>query len=280
MSVARLSADPEMPRGRAGRNLPAAIGVGVGLGALVLLSLFLYKPLFVGVVVAAIGLGVWELTRSLRAADLHVPVVPLLAGTVGMIVTAYRRGPDELVVALLLTVLALFVWRLADGGPGYLPDVAAAAFVAVYVPFLAGFAALMTAPHDGSRRATVFVATTVASDIGGYAAGVLFGKRLMAPSISPKKTWEGFCGSAIGCTVVGVALVTTLLDGSWWQGAVLGIALVCAAVIGDLAQSAVKRDLGIKDMGTLLPGHGGIMERLDSLLLSAPVAYLLLVTFV
>jgi phosphatidate cytidylyltransferase len=271
---------PKPSHGRAGRNLPAAIGVGAALGALVLLTLFLYKPLFIAVVVVAIGIGVWELAQSLRAADLHAPVVPLLAGTVGMIVAAYRRGPEDLVVALLLTVLALVVWRLAEGGPGYLPDVAAGMFVAVYVPFLAGFAALLTAPSDGPRRAAIFVATTVCSDIGGYAAGVFFGKHLMAPSVSPKKTWEGFAGSAITCTVCGIVLVTTLLHGAWWQGACLGLALVCSAVLGDLAQSAIKRDIGIKDMGTLLPGHGGIMERLDSLLPSAPVAYLLLATFV
>jgi phosphatidate cytidylyltransferase len=272
-------ADAPPTHGRAGRNLPVAIAVGVGLGALVLLTLFLYKPAFVAVVVVAIAIGVWELTRSLRAADVHAPVIPLLAGTVGMIVMAYRRGPEDLVVALLLTVLALFVWRLAHGGPGYLPDVAAGAFVAVYVPFLASFAALLTAPSDGSRRATIFVATTVSSDIGGYAAGVLFGKHPMAPTISPKKTWEGFAGSALTCSVVGLVLVMTLLHGAWWQGVCLGLALVCTAVLGDLGQSAIKRDLGIKDMGALLPGHGGIMERLDSLLPSAPVAYLLLATF-
>jgi phosphatidate cytidylyltransferase len=278
--MAQLTVDTPPSHGRAGRNLPAAIGVGVGLGTLVLVTLFLYKPVFIAVVVAAIGLGVWELARALRSADIHVPVVPLLAGTVGMIVMAYRRGAEDLVVALLLTVLALVVWRLAEGGPRYLPDVAAGAFVAVYVPFLAGFAALLTAPHDGPRRATIFVATTVCSDIGGYAAGVLFGKHTMAPTISPKKTWEGFAGSVLTCTVVGIVLVTTMLHGAWWQGACLGLALVCTAVLGDLAQSAIKRDLGIKDMGTLLPGHGGIMERLDSLLPSAPVAYILLVTFV
>ena len=280
VDVAVPEAVPPPSQGRAGRNLPAAIGVGLALATLVLVSLFLYKPAFIAVVVVAIGLGVWELTQSLRTADLHAPVVPLLAGTVGMIIAAYRRGPEDLVVALLLTVLAMVVWRLAEGGPGYLPDVAAGVFAAVYVPFLAGFAALLTAPPDGPRRATIFIATTACSDIGGYAAGVFFGKHLMAPSVSPKKTWEGFAGSALACTVGGIVMVTTMLHGAWWQGACLGLALVCSAVLGDLAQSAIKRDLGIKDMGSLLPGHGGIMERLDSLLPSAPIAYLLLVTFI
>ena len=257
----------EAAHGRAGRNLPAAIVVGAALGALlVLLTLYADKPVFVGVVVAAIGYGVWEVARSLRVADLRVPIVPLLAGTVGMVVMAYRRGPEDLVVALLLTVLAVVVWRLADGAPGYLNDVAAGAFTAVYVPFLAGFAALLTAPPDGPRRATIFIATVVASDVGGYAAGVLFGKHPMAPTVSPKKSWEGFVGSALACMLCAGVMVPTLLHGAVWQGVVVGAAVTCSATLGDLGESMIKRDLGIKDMGTLLPGHGGIMDRLDSLL--------------
>jgi phosphatidate cytidylyltransferase len=278
--MAQLTVETPPSHGRAGRNLPVAIAVGVSLGVSVLLSLFLYKPAFVVIGVLAIGLGVWELARSLRIADVRAPVIPLLAGTIGMIVMAYRRGPEDLVVGLLLTVLALFVWRLANGGPGYLRDVSAGVFIAVYAPFLAGFAALLTAPPDGARRTTIFIATVVCSDVGGYAAGVFFGRHPMAPTISPKKTWEGFAGSAVACTVGGIVLVTTLLHGAWWQGACFGLAVVCCAVLGDLGQSAIKRDLGIKDMGTLLPGHGGIMERLDSILPGAPVAYLLLATFV
>ncbi|MDX6286872.1 MAG: phosphatidate cytidylyltransferase [Frankiales bacterium] len=275
-------ADPAepSPHGRAGRNLPMAIAVGAGLGALALTSLYAYKPIFVGVVVVAIAIGGWEVARSLRVAGLNVPVVPLLAGTVAMEITAYRNGPEHLVVALLLTVLAILIWRLPDGAEGYLPDVSAGIFTAVYVPFLAGFAALLVAPPDGPRRATIFIATVVASDVGGYAAGVLFGKHPMAPTVSPKKSWEGFVGSALACMVCGAILTTVLLDGKIWQGIVVGLAIVCSATLGDLGESMIKRDLGIKDMGRLLPGHGGVMDRLDSLLATAPVAYLLLVTFV
>jgi phosphatidate cytidylyltransferase len=274
------TADETAPHGRAGRNLPVAIAVGVGLGALALTSLFAYKPIFVAVVVVAIGYGSWEVARSLRVADFNVPVLPLLAGAVVMQVMAYRKGPEHLVVALLLTILAILVWRLADGSRGYLRDVSAGIFTTVYVPFLAGFAALLVAPPDGPRRATIFIATVVASDVGGYAAGVLFGKHLMAPSVSPKKSWEGFVGSTLACMTCGAILVTVLLDGAVWEGILLGLALVLSATLGDLGESMIKRDLGIKDMGTLLPGHGGVMDRLDSLLTSAPVAYLLLTTFV
>jgi phosphatidate cytidylyltransferase len=276
-----VTVDESAPdHGRAGRNLPVAIGVGVGLGLLVLLTIYLYKPAFVVVIIVAISLGIYELARSLGAAGVRAPLPPLLVGAVAMEIVAYRRGPEDLVVALLLTVVAIAVWRLFEGADGYLRDVAAGDFIAVYVPFLAGFAALLLAPGDGPRRITVTIATIVASDVGGYAAGVFAGRHPMAPSVSPKKSWEGFGGSVVACALTGAVLTTTLLHGAVWQGVCLGLALVCSAVIGDLGQSMIKRDLGIKDMGTLLPGHGGIMERLDSLLPSAPVAYLLLATFV
>jgi phosphatidate cytidylyltransferase len=183
-------------------------------------------------------------------------------------------------VALLLTALAVVIWRAAEGADGMLGDIAGGLLALVYVPFLAGFAALMLAPHDGAQRVTAFIATVVASDVGGYAAGVLAGKHPMAPTVSPKKSWEGFAGSAIACALCGSILLVTLLDTSWWKGVVFGLATVCAATLGDLGESMVKRDLGIKDMGNVLPGHGGLMDRLDSLLPTAPVAWLLLAAFV
>ena len=144
------------------------------------------------------------------------------------------------------------------------------------MPFLAGFAALMLRPDDGPDRVVVFIVLVVLSDVGGYVAGVLFGKHPMAPTVSPKKSWEGFAGSALFCAVGGAVALPTLLDGAAWQGALFGLALMVTATLGDLGESMIKRDLGIKDMGSLLPGHGGIMDRLDSLLPAAPVAYLLL----
>ncbi|HEX4700062.1 MAG TPA: phosphatidate cytidylyltransferase, partial [Actinomycetes bacterium] len=156
-------------------------------------------------------------------------------------------------------------------------DVTASTFAALYVPFLAGFAALMLRDEDGADRVVVFIALVVLSDVGGYVAGVLFGRHPMAPTVSPKKSWEGFCGSALFCAAGGAATFPTLLDGAAaWQGALVALAVMVTATLGDLGESMIKRDLGIKDMGSLLPGHGGIMDRLDSLLPAAPVAYLLL----
>ncbi|KRE55238.1 phosphatidate cytidylyltransferase [Phycicoccus sp. Soil748] len=261
---------------RAGRNLPAAIGVGVGLGALIIVSLVVRKELMLVIVVAAVGVGVWELRRALHQVSILVPLVPSLVGSVSMIVSAYVGGGEALIVTLGLTCVGILLWRIADGVLDAVRDVVGGVFVAVYPSFLAGFAALMLAPDDGARRIIVFILVTVLSDVGGYAFGVLFGRHPMAPSVSPKKSWEGFAGSVLTCVAGGAAAVVLLLDGPWWGGAVLGACVAVAATVGDLTESTIKRDLGIKDMSTILPGHGGVMDRLDSLVLVAPVAWALL----
>jgi phosphatidate cytidylyltransferase len=270
--------EPPKPRG-AGRNLPAAIVVGLALGALILGTLFTRRAVFVAVVVAAIAVGTLELCRALGHAGARPARTPLVLGGAVTITAAYQRGTTALLFGLVVTCLASLAWRLADGVPGVLRDWTSSVFVAAYVPFLAGFAAMMTAPANGPARIVSFIATTVCSDVGGYVAGVLKGRHPLAPSVSPKKTWEGFAGSTIACTVAGVALVSTIMEIAWWQGALFGLAVVATATIGDLGESLVKRDVGIKDMGHLLPGHGGLMDRLDSLLVTAPVAWLLLVAW-
>ena len=270
---------PVTGHGRAGRDLRAAIGVGLALVAVIIGSLVVRREAFVGLVVVAILIGVVELTRALQAGPFRAPVVPLLVGAFAMLVLAWSRGPTGLVTGFLVTVLAVLLWRLGDGPAGYLHDAAAGVLVALYVPLLAGFAVLLVVPDDGVARVLTFIATVAASDIGGYAAGVLFGRHPMAPSISPKKSWEGMAGSVLTCVGVGVALFTLTFHEPWWGGALFGVAIAVSATIGDLGESLIKRDLGIKDMGNLLPGHGGLMDRLDSLLPSAAVAYLLLSLF-
>ena len=264
------------PAGRAGRNLTAAIGVGLGLGVVILLSLLIYRPVFMVVVGAAILVAIVELSRALHAGGFRPPLVPVLVGAVAMIALAWTRGPTGLAIAFLLTVLAVVLWRLAEGPTGYLRDTASGVLVALYVPLLAGFAVLLLVPFDGAARVLLFIATVVCNDVGGYAAGVFFGKHPMAPSISPKKSWEGLGGSIVACMLVATLVIVFTFHGPWWGGLVFGAAIAGSATIGDLAESLIKRDLGIKDMGHLLPGHGGIMDRLDSLLPSAAVAYLLL----
>lgn len=262
-------------RGRAGRNLPAAIVVGLALIVGVLLPLFLLPSVFFAVIAVAAGIGIWEMVRAVRSHGVSPPLVPLLAGAVLMIGLAWRSGPDGLSLGLLVTALAVLVWRLADGPSGYQRDVTAGVLIAVYVAFLAGFAALLVLPSDGALRVLATLAAVVLSDTGGYVVGVFFGRHPMAPSVSPKKSWEGFLGS-IGSAAVGSAvLLNVVLDTDLWSGALFGLGVSVAAVLGDLCESMIKRDLGIKDMSQLLPGHGGLMDRLDSILFAVPTAYLL-----
>ena len=267
---------PEARGPRAGRNLPAAIGVGVGLGAAVLLSLFVWRPAFVGVVAIAAGVGVWEMVRAVRLSGANPPLLPLVLGAALMSGLAWWGRADALTFGLIVTVLAAMVWRLSDGPAGYERDVAAAALIAVYVPFLAGFATLLAQPEDGDLRVLVTLAGVVLSDTGGYAAGVFFGRRPLAPSVSPKKSWEGLAGSLAATAVGGALLLFFLFDVAPWWGILFGLAVSAASVLGDLGESMIKRDLGVKDMSNLLPGHGGLMDRLDSILFAAPTAYALL----
>jgi phosphatidate cytidylyltransferase len=262
--------------GRAGRDMASAIGVGAGLGGVVLATLLVWRPAFLLVLTAAVLISVVELTGALVKGGHRPPRPPVLVGAVAMVALAWTRGASGLVVAFLLTVFAVLLWRLGDGPIGYLRDASAAVFVALYVPLLAGFAVLLLVPDDGVARVLAFIATVVCSDVGGFAAGVLFGKHPMARSISPKKSWEGFAGSVAACVLIGTLLVTLTFHGPWWGGALFGLAIACTATLGDLGESLIKRDLGIKDMGNLLPGHGGLMDRMDSLLPSAAVAYLVL----
>jgi phosphatidate cytidylyltransferase len=265
---------------RTGRNLPAAIGVGLVLGGLVLVTLFTVKFTFLIYVGIIITVALWELSHALRSRDIHLPLIPIAAGGAAMLTLAYLEPARWVLAALAIAAIGVLGWRLPGGAAGYVRDVTAGIFTLMYLPLLAVFVALMLAQPDGDRRALIFVVLTVCSDTGGYAAGILVGKHPMVPRISPKKTWEGLGGSLVFCLVAGGIMVPKLLGGHVWQGLVLGVAAVGAATLGDLAESMIKRDLEIKDMGHLLPGHGGIMDRIDSLLVMAPVIWLLLAVFV
>ncbi|MEU1269154.1 phosphatidate cytidylyltransferase [Streptomyces sp. NPDC005799] len=273
---------PQPQKKSAGRDLSAAIGVGVGLGVVIIASLFVVKAVFVGVVAVAVVVGLWELTSRLaERKDIKAPLVPLALGGAAMVVAGYVRGAEGAWVAMALTALAVLVWRMTEPPENYLRDVTAGVFAAFYVPFLATFVALMLAADDGPWRVLTFLLLTVVSDTGAYAVGWRFGKHKLAPRISPGKTREGLLGAVTFAMVAGALCMQFLIDdGAWWQGLLLGLAVAASATLGDLGESMIKRDLGIKDMGTLLPGHGGIMDRLDSLLPTAPVVWLLMVLFV
>ncbi|WEV78503.1 phosphatidate cytidylyltransferase [Janibacter cremeus] len=259
---------------RAGRNLPVAIGTGVALGVVAAGSLIIHPVAFLAVVCVAAVVAVWEMRQALSEGGLFAPFVPVAVGAVSLVVAGYLRGAEAMVFAATLTVLAIIIWRVADGLTGALRDIGAGALVLLYPCFLIGFAALMLSEPEGRWRIFVFILITVFSDIGGYAVGVLFGKHPMAPRLSPKKSWEGMAGSAATCALVGGIAVPLCLDaGQWWQGALLGALTAPVATIGDLIESSLKRNLGIKDMSNILPGHGGLMDRLDSLVLVVPLAW-------
>ncbi|MGY3204324.1 phosphatidate cytidylyltransferase [Streptomyces sp. TE5632] len=273
---------PPPQKKSAGRDLGAAIGVGVGLGAVIAVSLFVVKAVFVGVVAAAVVVGLWELTKRLEERKgIRAPLVPLALGGAAMVVAGYVRGTEGAWIAMTFTALAVLVWRMTGPPENYLRDVTAGVFAAFYVPFLATFVTMMLAADDGHWRVLVFLLLTVISDTGAYAVGWRFGTHKLAPRISPGKTREGLLGAVGFAMAAGALCMQFLIDGgTWWQGLLLGLAVAVSATLGDLGESMIKRDLGIKDMGTLLPGHGGIMDRLDSLLPTAPVVWLLLVIFV
>jgi phosphatidate cytidylyltransferase len=277
---------PAKDHGRAGRDLRAAVISGVVLGVTVLGSLLFVKSLFMLVVAAAVVIAVWELHQGLLAKEIDIPEQPLMVGGVVMVAVAYFWGAPSLVTATAVTALVIMLWLLRRGVDGFVRDASAAVFVLVYVPFLGSFVALMLAEgddwtstmhfDDGIKGILTFVLVTIASDIGGYHAGVLFGKHPMAPVISPKKSWEGFAGSVTFCVIAGIALVVWLLDGDWWVGLLLGLIAPVMGTLGDLVESVMKRDLGIKDMSQIIPGHGGLMDRLDSLLATIAPIWLLL----
>lgn len=275
---------------RAGRNLPAAIGVGLGLLIAVLIGLLFYPPAFIVMVILASALGVWEVSRGLLQRGVEVPLVPVMVAVVAMPISAYYVGVEGLLFALVACCLALMIWRSLDSSTGTGQSIFAGILMIAWIPFLISFVLLVLRepegpatllafrggyPGVGALKVAVTLLLVVSNDTFGYLFGALFGKRPMAPKISPKKSWEGFAGSLAGAILIGVLAAIFLLHEQWWIGIVLAIGLVAAATTGDLAESMVKRELGMKDMSSILPGHGGLMDRLDSILFAAPAAFLL-----
>lgn len=268
-------------KSRAGRDLPAAIAVGVVLGAMAI-GILLFAPIWwLALVAVAIAIATHEVIRRMREHGYALPVVPLLVGGQAMIWLTWPYGAAGLLGGYGGTVIVCMVWRLLGQGLGqppvnYLRDIAAAVLLATWVPMFAAFSALLIFADDGGVRVFTVIVTVVFADIGGYVAGVLFGRHLMVPAISPKKSWEGLGGSLLFGIGAAVVTVTFLLDKPAWVGVPLGLMLVITGVLGDLVESQVKRDLGIKDMGTLLPGHGGLMDRIDAMLPSAVAGWAVL----
>jgi phosphatidate cytidylyltransferase len=278
------------PTPKAGRNLPAATVVGLAMLFAVLGGL-LFLPLgFVLVTTTFAVFGVWEIFRALEVSGTRLPIVPVMVGTVGMPLAAYFGGLESLLFALLASSVAVLLWRTIESAAGSARSIFAGDFTLAWVPFFISFAILPlhgvgsvtpvglwpggVIPAGAWQIATMLL-LVVSNDTFGYLVGASFGKHPMAPKISPKKSWEGFAGSIAGAIAVGVLACIFLLDKPWWVGVVLAVGMVAAATIGDLSESMVKRELGIKDMSSILPGHGGVMDRLDSIVFASPAAFIL-----
>ena len=281
--VAEQPADrpPTKKVSRAGRNLPAAIAVGAALGFGVIAILVFVPRVWVGVVAVAMAVATHEVVCRLREGGYAIPVIPLLLGGQAMVWLTWPFGTAGALGGFGATVVLCLIWRLLSGGlkeapVNYLRDVSVTIFLATWIPLFGAFGVLLVYADDGGWRVLCLMLGVVFSDIGGYTAGVLFGKHPMAPAISPKKSWEGLAGSLVFGTTASVLAVVFLLDKPAWVGIPLGLMLVITGTLGDLVESQVKRDLGIKDMGALLPGHGGLMDRLDSVLPSAVATWIVL----
>lgn len=275
---------PEGPPGappktnRAGRDLSRAIPVGVALGVIVSVSVAFIPRLWYVVVAGAVALGLWEVYKRLQQAGFKLPLIPLMAGGQAVVWLSWPYDAYGAFGALAISVVILMIWRLFLGGlraapENYLRDTSVTVFVLSWIAVMGACAAMVVDADRGGRNVVALIVCVVCSDVGGYVAGVLFGKHPMAPKISPKKSWEGLAGSVLFGMVGGVLLFILLLDENPVIGAVFGLAVVFAATLGDLVESQFKRDLGIKDMGTLLPGHGGMMDRVDSVLPASVMAW-------
>jgi phosphatidate cytidylyltransferase len=261
---------------RAGRKLLPSIGVGIFLILLVWLSLSTYRVLFAALVAVAVLLGIREINRAFRAADINLPLWALATASIGLSAATWLGGVSGLAVATAIAFPCLLIILLPRGTENFVRTASASTLALIYLPFLAGFLILLARPHNGLERVMTLVVLVGCNDTFAYLTGVLIGKHPLAPKISPKKTIEGLIGSVIFTVIGGAVAFNYILGLDWWLGAIAGILTVFTATSGDLIESALKRDMAIKDMGTLLPGHGGIMDRLDSVLFAAPALWLAL----
>lgn len=266
---------------RTGRNLFLAIIIGVVLGAGLVASLIFVKVVFVIFATIIVGFTAFELAQALRRTGRFVDPVAAAISAVVIIGTAYFIDAPSRGMVLAGGIAFVVVFRLvaqmasgsSRGVKDIISDLATAAFIQIYVPWLASFAVVLVAQENGEWWTLGFIILVVSVDIGAYVAGLSFGKHAMAPMISPNKTWEGFAGAAACSILVGVLLALFMIGQPWWIGVILGLLILGSATVGDLTESMIKRDMGIKDMSSWLPGHGGFLDRLDSILPSAAVMF-------
>lgn len=271
-----------MIEAKTGRNLIWAIAIGVFLGALVLVSLLLVKELFMVFAAIMMGISAFELPTAMRHMGRRIPRTPSVITALVAVPLAYYFGIIAVVGVIIFGIILTAVWRLVEVRTGFQStddaglrsDIAGAVFVQLYVTLLGSFAVALVAQPEGQWWTLAFLIITVSVDTGAYVSGLNFGKHLMAPKISPKKTWEGFAGAAVFAVVAAILLSIFMLNQPWWFGIIFGVLILISATLGDLGESQLKRRIGVKDMSDWLAGHGGFLDRLDSILPSALVAFL------
>ncbi len=274
--VSDLHSINEAINAKAGRKLLPSILVSLSLVALVWLTLAYARVLFAALVAIAVSLGIREIARAFSAVGTRISMRTLVVATCGLTYASWSAGVEGLALATAIALPVLLISRLRKGPQDFVKSATATTLALIYLPFLAGFLVLLARPDDGLARVMTFVILVGCNDTFGYLVGVMIGRHPLVPTISPKKSWEGLMGS-IAFTCLGGALsFYYILDLQWWIGIIVGLMIVFTATSGDLIESAMKRDLSLKDMGSLLPGHGGMLDRLDSVLLSAPALYLAL----
>jgi len=283
---AQFDATQEKIRARTGRNLLAAIGIGVALGAVFLASLIIpnLKWLFIIFGAGLIGFTAFELSSALRQAGRDIPRAASTVAAVAVVPLAFFFHVQGLWLATIGAVILVSAYRLIElairpshrtGSRAVWLDLGAGAFIQIYVTFMAGFYLVLTGSDSGEWWTLASIITVVVTDVGAYATGLRFGRHKLAPNISPGKTWEGFAGSIVFAVVAGILLAILMLHQPWWIGLIMGVLLALVGTAGDLTESLIKRDIGVKDISTWLPGHGGFLDRLDSILPSAAVAYII-----
>jgi phosphatidate cytidylyltransferase len=261
---------------KAGRKLGPSIVVSLSLIALIWFALAYRREVFAVVVAVAVLLGIREIVRAFSVRGIYISVVSLAIGALALTYATWNGGAAGLAIATAIAIPLLLIQLLTKGPGGFVQSATATTFSLLYLPFLAGFLILLAKPSTGLERVMTFVVLVGCNDTFGYIVGVLFGKHPLVPVISPKKSWEGLIGSLVFTVIGGSLAFKYIMEMQWWTGAIVGLMIVFTATCGDLIESAMKRDLHLKDMGTLLPGHGGILDRLDSVLISAPALWLAL----
>ena len=258
---------------RAGRKLLPSIAVGLFLLAIIFSTMAYIPVLFALFVGIAVLIALHELTTAFKAREIQINYLQLSVATTLILASSWVGGLPGLAVSVAIALIANLFLVLLRGTEGFIKNATASAFALLYPGFVAGFIFLLARSGEGFSYIATLVILVGCNDTFAYVFGVLLGKHPLAPKISPKKTWEGFVGGLIFTSIGSALAFYYLLDHHPAIGALAGFAGVLAATVGDLVESAIKRDLSIKDMGTLLPGHGGMLDRLDSALITAPVMW-------